>query len=391
MKNKQFRDRPKLAVEKEVTQIPTPKVNHVSRGKWQNDAAAAYHEIFGTTLAEAPNDLAIPFPKSSFFESFKLGLKTSFLKTIFSVLSFLSKERGTHQNGGVGAKGVIRFLQTDGAKKLKFCDSAIELPVILRHSNASFDDDACSQLRAMAFRIERSNGQVDDFLFSTGAIIPFWSVTSLMNFANHRKKVKGDNWESQKDWLKNSPTAFIAAMESIRLAPSSYSKMSYYSTIPYGIEGTNEFVKFRVIPLDLDVESGLLNSEQQRRIWIQNRLDDNDKPQHYLADEYKERIGNREIIYHLEAQFRTLSAKDTDEFFNLARYWDDVLYPWEPIAELSARAVIPDEETQELAYWLGNIPEGLDLVKAISADDYNSVAESRIKIYPRPQRMRRKK
>ena len=88
---------------------------------------------------------------------------------------------------------------------------------------------------------------------------------------------------------------------------------------------------------------------------------------------------------------KTHLAKDTDEFFNLARYWDDVLYPWEPIAELSARAAIPDEETQELAYWLGNIPEGLDLVKAISADDYNSVAESRIKIYPRPQRMRRKK
>lgn len=386
-----YRKIPALATEKEF-QPQVPVVNHSSRKGWKNDAAQAYEDAFGVPITDAPNDLAIPFPSNTFSERFKLGLKTSLLTTMFSMLSFFKKERGTHQHGGIGATGTIRFLQNELTNKLKFCQSATELPFTLRHSNASFEDDGCGQLRAMAFRIHQPDNSVEDFLLGTGAITPFWNLTSLLTFAKHRGKVKDHNWDPQKIWMKNSPTAFIAAIEAGRLAPESYTKMSYYSAIPYGIEGTDEFIKFRVMPANMDKESGMLSSEQQRAAWIQNRVDNNDKPVKYLADEYRNQVSKKPVIYTLEVQVRKLNPSvDSAEFFNLTRYWDDIKYPWQPIAELSSDKIVEDSVTEKLAFWLGNIPRGLDFVEAYSADDYNSIATGRIKIYPKPQRLRRKK
>lgn len=386
-----FRKRPSLANAPEGTSFEIPKLNHPSRDGWNNEASQAYQEVFGVALSEAPNDLAIPFPPNSFMERFQLGLKTSFLKIMFSMLSFFSKERGTHHHGGVGAKGTIRFFQNEASNRLDFCHSTDSLPVTLRHSNSSFEDDGCSQLRAMAFRIHQSDHKFQDLILSTGAILPFWSLASLMNFANYRRKVKNDNWDAQKEWMKNSPTAFIGGIEATRVGPESYTKMSYYSCIPYGIKGTNEFVKFRVIPTDMVKESGLLTSAQQRTPWIQNRIDKNDKPERYLVNEYRERISRKPIEYLLEAQFRVLDPKeDSAEFFNLSRYWDDSKYTWQPIAKITTAGVLDDSVTESLAFWLGNIPEGLDIMESYSAVDYNSVATGRIKIYPRPQRLRKK-
>ncbi len=392
MKSIQFRKRPSLVEEISYSPIPVPEVNHSSRSGWKNEAIQAYEEIFGLPLASAKNDLAIPFPKDSFKERTKYKLKTALLKNMFALLSLFTKERGTHQNGGVGAKGTIRFLNNEAARKLDFCKTENPLPISLRHSNASFEDDACAQLRAMAFQIHLPGGETEDLLLSTGAIIPFWSLSSLLNFAKYRNKVKNDNWDPQKEWLKNSPTAFIAGIEAVRLAPESYTKMSYYSGMPYGIKETNEFVKFRVIPSDMKMESGLLTSEEQRRVWIQNRLDNNDKPKQYLADEFKDKLNNSSPIqYVLEAQFRTLNTEtDTSEFFNLSRYWDDIRYPWEPIASLSAEKTLDDKKTEGLHFWLGNIPKGLDFMETYSADDYNSIATGRINIYPRAQAWRKK-
>lgn len=388
-----MRKRPStLSRELEFLQIPIPNIGHPSRVGWKNEANQAYEDIYGKPISQAPKDLPIPFPKDTFQERFKQDLKTGLLKSMFALLSYFKKERGTHHFGGVGAKGTIRYLQNDATKKLPFCDYDQSLPFVLRHSNASFEDDGCSQLRAMAFRVSLPDGQVHDFLLSTGGILPFWSVSSLMNFAGYRNKVKNDDWSPQKIWLEESPTAFVTAIEATRYAPESYAKMSYYSAIPYGIIGTSDFVKFRVMPKDMDKESGLLISELQRRVWIQGRLVEHDKPIRYLADEYKKRLSEQKTIeYHLEAQFRTLKEEDTDEFFNSARYWDEEIHPWKAIATLTADLPLDETATEDLAYWLGNVPNGLDFMESISADDYNSVASSRIRIYPRAQRLRKKK
>jgi catalase len=392
MKKVIYRKRPILQDEKKYRMIPVPQINHQSRKGWKNDAIAAYQDAFDQSIEEAPQDLAIPFPKNTFGERLKLGSKTTLVKTMFSLLSFFTKERGTHQNGGIGATGKIVFLDNEATSKLPFCDAGRELSITLRHSNASFEDDADSQVRAMAFRIEGGNEGDQDFILGTGAIVPFWSLTSLLNFAKYRGKVKDDNWEPQKTWLKDSPTAFISAIEAIRLAPESYTKMSYYSAIPYGINGTDEFVKFRVMPMDMDRESGLLTPEHQRKIWNQGRLDGNDKPQQYLADEFKVRLSKAPVKYTVEAQFRTLDlTQDSAEFFNLARYWEEDQYPWQPIGEIIADQVMVDRNTEKLAFWLGNMPEGLDFMEVYSADDYNSISTTRVKLYPTVQRLRKKK
>ncbi len=386
-----FRKRPDLRQESEYRLIPVPRINHPSRTGWENDAHSTYEEIFGKSITTAPHDLPIPFPEDTFGERLSLGMKTGLLKTMFSLLSLFTKQRGTHHNGGVGATGRIRFLTNDQTSRLPFCQSGEELPVSIRHSNASFEDDGCSQLRAMAFRIHLKDGGSEDFLLSTGAILPFWSVASLLNFAGYRNKVKDDNWSPQKTWLENSPTAFVGAIEAARLAPECYTKMSYYSGIPYGIRDSDVFVKFRVMPHDMDRESGLLTTEQQRRIWIQNRIDQNEQPLHYLAQTFRDRLTTGPVRYTLEAQFRTLDpSRDTAEFFNLSRYWDDEVYPWVPVAEITGTSPMDDRSTENLAFWLGNVPRGLDFMDGYSAHDYNSVATSRTRIYPRAQRLRRK-
>jgi hypothetical protein len=391
MKKALFRPPYLLSQEKSYQQVPIPQVNHPSRAGWKNEAVAAYQNAFGKEIKDAPEDLAIPFPKASLGEGVKLGAKNALVKTMFSLLSLFTKERGTHQNGGIGATGTIQFLDNDPTKKFPFAQKG-ELPITIRHSNASFEDDACSQVRAMAIKIHVDSNIEEDIIMGTGATVPFWSLSSLLTFAKYRGRVKEDNWASQKTWLMESPTAFISAIEAIRLAPKSYTKMSYYSAIPYGIKGTDEFVKFRVMPVDMDRESGLLTPEQQRKIWNQGRLDGNDKPQQYLADEYKERIEEKPIRYVVEAQFRTLNKEhDTQEFFNLSRYWNDEAYPWEPIAKLSVDKVLSDDRTEKLTFWLGNVPEGLDFVKAISPDDYHSIASARISVYPTAQKLRKKK
>ena len=391
MKKVVFGKRPEMGPSDKYEPIPIPQVNHPSRGNWVNDAEQAYEEIYRTPLSDAPKDLAIPFPGDIAGQRLKLSLKTVLIKTMFSLVSFFTKDRGTHANGGVGAKGKVKFTNPELAKDFGY-EAEAEYPLTIRHSNASFEDDACSQLRAMAFSIHSKNGDQADFMLSTGSIIPFWSVNSLLTFAGSRNKVKDDNWDSQKEWLKQSPTAFIAAIESTRLAPVSYTQMSYYTGIVYGIKGTSRFIKLRAIPKEMEIESGLLSSEQQKRAWIQNRLDDNEKPQQYLAEEYRERIGKGTINYSLECQVREFKAgQDTDEFFNLARYWDDTAYPWHPLGEFTIENALDESETDALEFWLGNLPEGLEFVKSVSPDDYNSIAESRIKVYPLAQKLRRKK
>lgn len=374
--------------------IVSPCDPHPTRGAWINGGVDAYRAVFGDKdYAEfSPHDIPSPMPPNVFAQRFRLWSLVTKAKIGFGMKALSTGHRATHMQG-VGARGTITIVDRSEFPEHEFFRAGRQFPCRLRHANASFYDDASSQVRAASLKFADSRfASPLDILMNTGVIQAFWNFESFMAFVYGRLKCLPDAWDPQREWLRRWPGAYVGIIESVRIAPSSYAAMLYHTCIVYPFrarDGKNRYAKYRLVPLDLDRESGFLDAAHQRSPWMQRRDADCDLPTKYLPDEYRRRLASGPVEYALQIQVREFHEDgDTWEFFNSARTWDPAESPWVDLARVRMHEPLPDDETERMRMWLGNQPPSLGLTASYATVDYRSMAIARYAVYPWSQRLR---
>ena len=377
--------------------VEMPKIAHESRNGFTNKAIEIYNDRFGKGAFNTTTDLPMPMPDPSFMERFTMNNSIRTVRVLLGLGAYFGGQRGTHPFG-VGGKGKLKILNNPAIPENEFFKPGKEFDIRVRYSNAAVKDDATAQVRGMAIKFADTNFESPlDLFFNTGPIHPFWSMSSLWTFMKARMKAddqKG-SWESQRPWLENSPAAYMAAIECMRNAPACYSELVMHSMMPFpikGKDGITRYIKYRVVPKGLTKESGMLTYERQQAPWRQSRDEDNTQPERYLGEEYHRRIGASAIEYDLQIQLREFDVeKDTSEFFNSVRYWNECDYPWLSLAEFEVNNILPENEMQPMRMFIGNTPPSHGIIESYSKHDYNSVNWGRALAYNHSWRQRKRK
>jgi catalase len=389
-----FVDQQVRCAETEYVPIEAPLDPHPTRGDWINLGTSAYREVFGVDeyARNATRDMPFPMPEDSVSERFRQQAVLWRAKLMFGLKALGTGRRATHMRG-LGLKGRIRVVRNPEFPRHEFFQAGREFVCRMRHANASFYDDASSQVRACSLKFADSDfASPLDLLMNTGVMQAFWNFRSFMAFVDARVRAREDHWDSQREWLRLWPGCFVGIIESVRWRPSSWAEMLYHTSIVYpfrAMDGRQFWAKYRLVPQGLVRESGLLSPQQQQRPWVQCRESGEDHPRSYLAEEYQQRLKSGPIDYILQIQLREFDEQtDTWQFFNSARVWDLQRWPWVDLAEVSIDEALPDEVTDRMAFWLGHQPPTLGLTACYSPVDYRSLACARYWLYPVSRRLR---
>lgn len=390
-----FVDQPGVRPDPDPPPIPAPLDPHPTRGGWINRGRAFYDDAFGPDAyaQSCPNDVARPMPGDTPAARRHLWRRTRGAQFLFGFKALATGRRATHMRG-VGARGTVTVVAKPTFPEHDFFAAGRVFPCRVRHANASFYDDAASQVRACSVKFADADGDSPlDLVMNTGVIQAFWSFDTFMQFADARVKTSEHSWDSQKEYMRLLPGGMIGAIESVRVAPSSYAAMLYHGAIVYpfrGRDGVQRYARYRCVPEELGRESGFLDDARQREPWVQSRTPGDDRPRAYLGDEFRARLGRGPVTYRLQLQVRTFDPEhDTHEFFNGARVWDPTLFPWHDLAELRLTEPLPDDVTERTQMWLGRTPPTLGLTDAFADVDYRSLAWVRYHVYPVSQACRK--
>lgn len=389
-----FVDQRVRCAEREYEPIEAPLDPHPTRGDWINFGTQAYRDVYGVEqyAANVLRDMPFPMPVDGWSERFQQRSLLWKAELMFGLKALATGRRATHMRG-LGLKGVIRVVRNPQFPRHDFFQAGREFSCRMRHANASFYDDASSQVRACSLKFADSDfASPLDIVMNTGVIQAFWNFRSFMAFVDGRVHSREHSWEAQREWLRRWPGCFVGIIESARSRPSSWAEMLYHTSIVYPFrtaEGHQLWAKYRLIPRGLQRESGLLTREQQWQPWVQSRAAGDECPREYLGEEYRQRLEAGPVDYLLQIQLREFQEdSDTWQFFNSARVWDTGCWPWLDLAEVSILAPLPDDVTDRMGFWLGHQPESLGLTACYSPVDYRSLACARYSVYPVSRRLR---
>ncbi len=368
--------------------IAAPLDPHPTRGDWVNRGREFYERAFGVEAydSNSRHDVPFPMPANTFSERLNFSARTWKARLLFGGKALATGRRATHM-AGVGARGTITVVARPEFPEHDFFQPGRVFPSRLRHANASFYDDASCQVRACSLKFaDQDFDSPWDLIMNTGVIQAFWSLDTFMQFVYARLQCRENSWEPQRAYMRKLPGAFIGAIESVRVAPSSYAEMLYHSSIVYPFrarDGRSRYAKYRLVPVNLKQESGLPDQQYQQAPWVQCRHPNDAHPRQYLGDEYCDRLSRGEIVYQLQIQLREFDReRDTWEFFNSGRVWDSTVHPWLDLATVCMTQAMPAEQTEVTRMWLGHQPPSLGLTAAFSAVDYRSLAVARYRVYP---------
>lgn len=370
-----------------------PQVAHPSQPPGWNRGVSAYQEAFGPEgwAKYSDNSYPAPMPADSPAERQGLSDLIEHARLAFATKAYKSGRRGTHGTGVVG-RGTITIASNLDLPPHELFVPGRTFPCRLRHANASYNDDAAAVVRSASLKFaDAQRTSPLDLVMNTGPIGAFWNLESFMDFVQARARTnpERDDWESQRDWCLRRPMGFIGSIESIRLAPSSFAEMCYYTKIvfPYaGLDGRARYIKFRLIPLGIGIESGLPPARRQTSIWAQGRDPDDGQPNDYLRREYAGRVERGAVEYSLEAQVRDADPEtDTHELLNMDSLWDEAAHPWRELAHVRIHELLPDAEAEVMQMWLGHSPASLGVLEAYSIYDYRSMGHARALLYPASQ------
>ena len=357
--------------------------------QWKNKGAELYIEQFGQAEFDRRirQDYPMPMPDDSYWQRRKLDVELLQAKLMFGYKALMTGRRATHMRGQ-GARGTLKIVDKPEFPEHDFFEAGKEFECRIRHANASFYDDACTQVRSCSLKFANSDYESPlDVLMNSGPTSAFWNLKTFLDFSNARVGCSENNWDSQKKWMKSSPAGYIGTIDAVRHAPSSFTSMTYYSKIAFPFkarDGKIRYVKYRIEPCDLVRESGLISTAMQRQPWVQSRMADDGRPREYLRQEYQSRLKKQgKIEYKLQIQVRPWEqATDTAEFFNMNREWNEKTWPWMDLAEVRITNALPDEITERMGMWLGHHPPSLGLTDAYSPLDYRSLCWARPQVYP---------
>ncbi|WP_202223097.1 catalase [Okeania sp. KiyG1] len=306
---------------------------------------------------------------------------------LFMLAAFKNKGRATHKYG-VGGAGTLKVVDSPEFPQHEFWQGEKVFSVQIRHGAVTFEDDAAMDLRSASLKLsDPSEKSVLDIIMNTGPrtfrdIIEFWNFT----LASIRDKEEGELVSSKglKVYCESQPIFKDIFAETLRRAPDSFSQMHYHSKLVNYFkakDGKLRYVKYRLLPEDRGVDSGLISGEDWEKPWLQNRLPDETRPIDYLRKEYVEKLSQKPIIYHLQLRLHEDIQGDKTKIFTQEVEWSEETSPWLDLATITIDRSLSFEETEKLSFDIGRQPDSLGAVEVFDAHDPNSVNAARLRIY----------
>ena len=106
-------------------------------------------------------------------------------------------------------------------------------------------------------------------------------------------------------YFRNNPRCFHNVVIALRLRPTSFTQLHYYSQTPFEFRARDDrlrYCKFRLLPEDRGPETGIPGEDDLRTPWFQEAKPGETLPPNYLKDEFRQRVTDGGATYHLEIQ-----------------------------------------------------------------------------------------
>jgi arachidonate 5-lipoxygenase len=357
--------------------------------KWVNNSYRYIAERLGEEKCRQMKDNEFPQLQSpGLFSGLWLKANTYLLSAGIWYRAYSSGLRPTHTQG-VGGLGVAIIVDNPNIPDNSFFQPGRIFPVRIRHANLTYDDDRSLDVRAASLKF--ADYDVDsplDLVMNTGDRCPFWNVPTVFDFMKSRKGV-----QKLEEWCFKNSAYYYNAVEGVRRAPTSYSHLSYYSQVSLQLtdkSGDCHYVRFRLCPDDPEEpESGLPDAEDQKTPWNSESARKGDsRPPDYLKKEYKDKLDNGCVKYHLQIQIYN-GDKDSEDVFNIGKPWDLERSPWIDLANITIFQSLSTNIVQRMGYNIAHLPDCLSIPEAQSSSDYRSIGYMRPWIYATSQKGRR--
>nr|ABW76418.1 allene oxide synthase/8R-lipoxygenase fusion protein [Gersemia fruticosa] len=361
---------------------------------WKNYGFEIFAEKFGKEeLEKRLKDELTPPADSPVFGGLKLKMKKEKFKSLFLLGTSLKGFRRATHTVGTGGFGEIKIVNNPKFPEHEFFTAGRMFPARLRHANLKFPDDAGSDARSFSVKFADSDSESPmDIIMNTGEANIFWDTESLEHFVPVKEGDAG------KEYVYKNPYYYYNLVEALRRSPDTFAHQRYYSQITMHFkakDGKVRYCRYRAIPGDVDIEegdeSGRLTEEDQRKIWIFSRHEDEKRPDNYLRKEYVERLGKGPVNYRLQIQIHEASPSDTATIFHAGILWDKETHPWFDLATVTITTPLSPDVLERTWFNVVNQPDSLGLLEAKSPEDYNSIGELRVAVYSFVQHIRKLK
>ncbi|XP_074649222.1 polyunsaturated fatty acid 5-lipoxygenase-like [Tubulanus polymorphus] len=359
-----------------------------SDSSWINRADEFYREINGDEDFKLKSETQFKFQKPGFGSGLNLWFESYKWKVAFSAIA-ASGRRPVHRSG-IGVSGFVTIRKHPELPEDDFFTEGKIFQLRGRFSSDSPEHDAVKCSRG--FTIRFTDGVSDDvssfdLICSTGSTN---SLICLREFGDFADAFPVENEEEMKNYCLAYPFRYRSIVDSHRRAPDSFAKMIYHCHTTYSYQandGMTRTVRFRFVPKDLDVESGLTDEQDQREPWNRKVRDEHkNRDESYLNNELIKRFEtDGSIDLDLQIQIREGHA---DDYFNVGLEWNSEFHPWRPLADVVLTTPLPLDISEPMTFDLANRPPILTYHKPASVFSFTSVSYAREKIYPAVQRSR---
>lgn len=359
--------------------------------QWENLGFKIFKERMGEELFSKKMEEADESPpKPSHFSASQMARYVAKYKASFALKALLTRQRGTHAKG-VGAIGTVTVLDNPDVPEHEFFEAGRIYPLRLRHANLVRLDDAQLDVRAVTLKFADSDFDSPlDLMMHTGEEAAFWNIVSfdkmLMALAGGPKQFKA--------FCLEDPWHFYLSIAVFRRAPDSFTDQRYHSWMAYdykGKDGVPRYAKFRLIPADGREETGLMTEYDQRKPWVSDRWEDEERPESYLIPEFSNRLSKGPIKYKLQIQLHEVKPDDSHLILHAARVWDQENHPWLDLADVTVTSLLPIEVGERTRSSLDHRPPSLAILPCQTIYDYTSIAYLRSKVYPASNKLSSKK
>ncbi len=287
----------------------------------------------------------------------------------------------SHQNGIVGT-GRIKIVENPQFPPNEMFVAGKEFPCRLRHATVRFLDDAGLIPRAASLKFADSDNESPlDLLMNTGVATPFNNVKTFWEFM--RTSIAGGRVKSIA-YLQNNPRCFMNFKRAVRRNPVTFAQMYYHTQTIFefhALDGKRRYARFRLIPEDRGAETGIPNHDDLETVWFQEALPGETRSRNYLKDEYRERVKNKGVTYHLQMQVHEWQHGDRpDLVMNSIYEWSERSHPWLDIAHVRIDGILEKdgrknaplysiERGDHCLFSLANHPDCLQFMKPSSVSD----------------------
>ena len=318
---------------------------------------------------------------------FFLWALTTGIITMVSLNSLFGRQRMSHENGLV-ARGKVRIVDDLKIPPSHFFQPGKEFSCRLRHASVSFADDARLVVRSGSLKFDDSDHESPlDIMMNTGTEGPFADAGDFLRFMI--TTIRGREQHLQP-YLHDKPAIAKGIQNSI-CYPDTFALLNYHSKTALGYRdatGKDWYIKFKLAPFDRGPDRGRPDEDELEEYWLQNPKPGETRSRNFLKDEYRKRLQEAPVKYHLQAQFHEVLNGEDRNVLNCAVAWDEETCPWLDVAEVEVDELLPTEAGNLTWFDICNHPNCMSIPQAQSITDPASINYLRTKdIWARRARM----